>query len=89
MFKNRLSKEVEHLFSLSPDISDKQFSFNQIKGLPEPVQRYLKCALGENQSYISYARLRYGGSFWNKRWMTIKGEEYFTAENPGFVWTFR
>ena len=60
----------------------------QIKDLPIPVQRYLKYSLRENQSYISYVRLQHGGEFRaSKSWVSIKGEEYFTVQKPGFVWS--
>ena len=43
----------------------------------------------ENQSYIIYLRLKYNGYFKlspDQNRMPIKGEEYFTMQNPGFVW---
>ena len=89
MAKSQLEKNVERLFSLSQDVSDKVYTFEQIKGLPDPVQRYFRYALQENQPYISYVRLKHGGNFRLKpeqKWMSIKGEEYFTIQKIGLVW---
>lgn len=84
-FKN----EVEELFSQSNNISAKTFSYEQLSGLPEPVQRYFRHVLKEGQPYVSYVRLTHDGQFktgQDKDWVNIKGEQYFTAEKPGFIW---
>ena len=92
MPKSQLEKEIEKLFSSSEDISDQIYSYEQIKGLPDPVQRYFRYSLQENQPHISYVRLKHGGLFRTKedqKWMSIKGQEYFTVHPPGFVWSGR
>ena len=84
-----LKKDVRTLFSSSGDISKKTFSYKQLEGLPTPVQRYFRYALNDGQPYISYVRLKHNGTFKpseDKKWTSIKGEQYFTAENPGFLW---
>jgi hypothetical protein len=84
-FKN----EVKELFSLSKNISGKKFSYTQLHGLPEPVQRYFKHVLKEGQPYISYAAITHDGHFktgLDKGWIKIKGEQYATTEKPGFIW---
>jgi len=84
-----LSKEIEELFALSGDISAKTFDYDQLKDLPEPVQNYFRYALKEGQPYISYVRLKHTGFFKtakDKKWTRIKGEQYFTAQEPGFLW---
>ena len=87
--KLQFAKEIETLFSLSGNISNQAYNPTQIEDLPTPVKRYFNYSLNEGQKYISYLRLKHGGKFRtqpNQKWMTIKGEEYFTAEKPGFVW---
>ncbi|MBK0402194.1 hypothetical protein I5M27_04315 [Adhaeribacter sp. BT258] len=57
--------------------------------MPAPVQRYFRLVLPEGQTYISYVRLKHNGQFKSdleKDWMDINGEQYFTTQNPGFVW---
>jgi hypothetical protein len=85
----RFNREVKTLFSQSKNISDKTFNYEQLSGLPEPVQRYFKHVLKEGQSYVSYVRLIHDGQFksgHDKDWMNIKGEQYFSAEKPGYIW---
>jgi len=87
MMKSELDKDIERLFADSENISGKFYTSNQIKDLPLPVQKYFKYSLKENQPYVSYARLQHSGEFKaSKNWVSIKGEEYFTVQKPGFVW---
>lgn len=85
----QFSKEVKLLFSQSKSISYNTFSYQQLTGLPEPVQRYFKHILKDGQRYISYARITHDGQFktgFEKDWINIKGEQYATTEKPGFIW---
>lgn len=82
-------RKVKVLFLVSKDISSNIFWYNQLEGLPEPVQRYFKHVLKEGQPYISYVSLKHDGLFktgLDKKWIRIKGEQYFTTEKPGFIW---
>lgn len=84
-FKN----EVERLFSESGDLSAKIFSDGQLTDLPEPVGRYFRRVLKNNQPFISYVRLTHNGQFkagLDKDWANIRGEQYFTTKKPGFIW---
>jgi hypothetical protein len=86
---NQFSKQVNELFAQSKNISEKTFRQDQLIGLPEPVQRYFKHVLKEGQPYVSYVRLTHDGKFkmgLDKKWTKIKGEQYFTAEKPGYIW---
>ena len=85
----RFRKQVEELFAQSKSISNQKFSYKQLEGLPEPVQRYFKYVLKEGQPYISYIRLKHDGQFktgLDKDWEDITGEQYFTTGKPGFIW---
>ena len=89
ILSNQHNKEVAELFSLSEDISNRTFNYQQLDGLPEPVQRYFKHVLKDGQPFISYVRLIHDGQFKTgpkKDWIDIKGEQYFTTEKPGFIW---
>jgi len=87
MTRSESEKNIRNLFSSSTNISDKVYSSEQTRDLPDPVQRYFKYSLRENQHYISNARLKHGGKFNpGQKWFSIQGEEYFTIKNPGFVW---
>lgn len=84
-FKNK----VAELFAQSNNISGKIFKYEQLSGLPEPVQRYFRYVLKDGQPFISYVRLTHDGQFragLNKDFTNIEGEQYFTTEKPGFIW---
>lgn len=85
----QFNKEVKALFAQSKNISNKKFSYQQLEGLPEPVQQYFKHVLKDGQPYINYVRLKHNGQFktgLKNNWVNIEGEQYFTTENPGFIW---
>ena len=85
----QFSKQVKQLFAESKNISDRKFSYEQLKNLPKPVQKYFKHVMKEGQPYISNLRMTHDGQFKpgvDKDWVDIEGEEYFTAANPGFIW---
>ena len=85
----KFGREVQELFAQSKNISGQLFHKAQLDNLPEPVQRYFKHVLKEGQPYVSYVRLKHDGQFktgLKKDWVSIKGEQYFTTEKPGFIW---
>lgn len=89
MLNRRVTNEVKSLFSGSQHPRDEVFTHDQLSGLPAPVQRYFRYCLNEGQRYIACARLRHGGAFRTgegRKWMPIAGEEYFAAQEPGFLW---
>lgn len=84
-FKN----QVKILYSNALNISDKTYTISQLNGLPEPVQRYFKYVLKDGMSYISLVRLKHNGLFktnLKKAFINIKGEQYFSAQKPQFIW---
>lgn len=86
---SHLKECIKKLYVTSKNTSHNQFSFDQIKSLPSPVQRYFRYSLNEGQHYISDVRLIHDGKFRqneHQKWMPIKGEEYFSTEQPGFIW---
>jgi len=88
LFNSHVKENIERLSTTSKNISNTKFAFDQIKNLPVPVQRYFKYSLEEGQHYISYVKLKHEGQFRqneNQKWMPIKGEEYFSIEQPGLV----
>jgi hypothetical protein len=85
----KFKRKVKELLSISENISANVFGYKQLADLPEPVQRYFKHVLKEGQPYISYVSLKHDGQFktgLDKKWISIKGEQYFTTEKPGFIW---
>ncbi len=88
-FAVQFNNQVKTLFAQSENISNLKYHTSQLAGLPDPVQRYFKLVLKENQPYISYMRMTHDGQFktgLDKNWVNIKGEHYATTEKPGFIW---
>lgn len=83
------TKKVEKLYASTGNMETKYFNNSQLEGLPAPVKRYFQYALKDGMQYPSSLRLKHGGFFKlgkDKDWIKIKGEQYFTAEKPGFAW---
>lgn len=81
--------QVKNLFGNSRGSGSKVFSYRQLEGLPLPVQSYFRHVLKEGQEYAVSARVRHSGWFktgLDKDWIAIKGEQYYTADRPGFIW---
>ena len=92
MFGNRVAREIQELFASSGDISHNVFSYDQITELPPPVQGYLRYSLNEGQRYISCGRMKQDGLIRareGQRWQRLTAEQYFTTEEPGFIWHAR
>ncbi|MEM9676350.1 MAG: DUF6544 family protein, partial [Bacteroidota bacterium] len=82
-------EQVASLFAIAEKIPNTAFNYDQLEGLPTPVQQYFRFALPERHPYINTLRLRHSGRFKtgiDKGWIPIEGEEYFTAYPPGFIW---
>ncbi len=89
LFDKKITKDINILTEEGSKAQSKIFSFNDLEGLPEPVQRYFKYALKDEQEHIKFVRLKQVGKFRmkeNQSWMPIKAEQYFTTENPSFIW---
>jgi len=89
IFDKKVIKEIDILTKDGSKVQSKTFSFNDLEGLPEPVQRYFKYALRDGQEYIKFVRLKQIGEFRmkeNQGWVPIKAEQYFTTEDPAFIW---
>jgi hypothetical protein len=57
--------------------------------LPAPVRRYLDVAGAARHAPVSGVHLRHGGTFrpgLDRPWLPIRGEQWFSAGPPGFVW---
>ena len=88
MKRRRLARSVEHearaLFERSRGPATMS-----LDGLPPPVRRYLELAVRDTERPVSAVRLRHGGTFRTSldgAWMSIRGQQYFTADEPAFLW---
>ena len=84
----QLRRDVQGLFAAA-HAPAQTYHEAQLAGLPAPVQRYFRHVLTEGQPYLRGLRLRHGGQFktdLKKDWIAITGEQYITANPPGFIW---
>ncbi|TDE17991.1 DUF6920 family protein [Dyadobacter psychrotolerans] len=81
--------DVRRLYLNREKVSEKPFSYQQLDGLPVPVQKYFKHVLPEGRPAIQSVRMLQKGQFKTdikKDWIDIEGEQYVTTQKPGFVW---
>jgi len=86
-FGRRVAREARGMWAspTEPHAIDRE----RLGELPPPVRRYLARAVGARTVGARTVRLRHGGTFRPKldgAWLPIRGEEYFAADPPGFVW---
>jgi uncharacterized protein DUF6544 len=89
-FSRQVAGEARDLFARAaePPPVDRA----RLAALPPPARRYLEAALGARTRAVRTLRLRHGGTFRTSldgRWFPIRGEQYFAADPPGFVWRGR
>lgn len=88
-YHQRFSQDIEQLFSAVEPVAEQSFTYDQLAGLPVPVQRYFRHVVPEGYPYIRSVRLKHDGYFKTapgKGWTAIEGEQYFTTDPPGFIW---
>lgn len=88
-FLTRVATDVSELLSSpAPAVGPKEIAAKEAS-LPEPVRHYLHYAIPANAPAIRTVHLQHEGFFRLKPdspWLPIRGEQYFTAGCPGFVW---
>lgn len=89
IFKRKINNEVEELFKKSKKITPEFVTEEDIEGLPEPVQRYLRYTQIIGKEKIRTVRLKQKGFIRTKedqKWMPFDAEQYFTIDSPAFIW---
>ena len=84
----RLRRDVRRLFAAA-SFPTRIYHEAQLAGLPAPVQRYFRHVLPDGQPYLRGLRLHHGGQFktdLKKDWIAMEGQQYITADPPGFIW---
>ncbi len=85
--ERRVAREMRDLASLPPSSVARPAPGE----LPPPVARYRALAVGD-RAPVRTLRVRHGGTFRisaTAKASPIRGEQLFTADPPGFVWTGR
>ena len=89
--RRRIRHDVDGLFATMEDEQPLVVTEDDLVGLPEPVERWLRCSGIVGTIRPRAIRLRQRGEFRleGRRWMPFEAEEYFTTNPPGFVWAVR
>ncbi len=68
-------------------------SFEDLKGLPEPVRKYFRTVLTDGQPVVASARIVHRGKFnmseTEERWKPFTSDQAVTTNPPGFDWEAR
>ena len=89
-FNREVKSEVKKLFKNYKERKSEIISEDDIKVLPEPVQKFLRYTKIIGKEKIRTVRLKQGGYFRlkeNQKWMPIKAEQYYDADSVEFIWT--
>jgi uncharacterized protein DUF6544 len=86
-FRGRIAREARELWEREP--APRAIDRDRLQALPSPVRSYLAKAIGERTASVASVRFRHGGRFRPKLdgpWRPIRGEQYGSADPPGFLW---
>jgi hypothetical protein len=92
IFNKYIAREIDQLADLSGGGLPPIFTYDDLEGLPEPVETYFKYALRNGQEDVQFARLKQTGVFKSQEageWNYMEAEQYFATEDPAFVWFAR
>ncbi|MCW7080577.1 MAG: hypothetical protein OCU16_05725 [Candidatus Methanospirare jalkutatii] len=88
-FTKKAKEEAKGLFRDGEEVIPEIVTDEDIEGLPEPVQKYLKYTQIIGKEKIKTVRLKQSGNFRMKedqKWMPIKAEQYFNVDSVEFIW---
>ena len=88
VFNQKVEKEIEKLFSKVKNEGE-IVTKEDIDGLPANVKRWLKYTkvVGKEKIVSVYVKQKaYMRLEKDKPWMPVEAEQYFTTDEPGFIW---
>ncbi len=89
LFRRMVESDVRKIFGDSKSSEPDLVTEDDIKDLPEPVQRYLKYTKIIGREKIETVKLQYKGIFRlreDQKGMPLKVEQYYKTDPPSFVW---
>ena len=86
--RSEIDRDVDRLFAAMDDEQPRVIAEDDLVGLPEPVQRWLRYSGVIGRARPRAVRLKQRGEFRleGRDWMPFEAEEYYTTNPPGFVW---
>lgn len=91
-FQKESRKEAVQMFSLQTNAKEQIIGSENIDSLPAPVKKWLIHSGVAGREKINTVRLQQSCSMLSSpggKWSPAESFQYFTVENPGFVWTVR
>ncbi|MBT2732958.1 DUF6544 family protein [Carnobacterium sp. ISL-102] len=88
LFNRSVENEIKELFSRTKTKSTIVTKTN-IEALPKNVQKWLEYSRIVGKENIMAVRLKQKAAMrlgTDKQWMSVQAEQYFTTEEPGFIW---
>lgn len=88
LFKNKVKNEVKALYDLV-DQQEEIVQKDDLANLPEPVKKWLEYAQVIGKEKIYAARIKQKAEIRlepNSNWMAVEAKQYFSVQNPGFIW---
>lgn len=89
IFIKQAAVSANNLLKNSDEEKSKSIDINDIQSLPYPVQKWLINSNALGRDRIKTVRLKQKGQMRTKKdgpWMPTTAEQYFTVDEPGFVW---
>lgn len=88
-FNQKVRNKVEELFKKIKETKPEIGTETDVEELPEPVQKWLRNSQIIGKEKIFTVRLKQKGLIRTKEgqpWMPAEAEQYFTIDEPGFLW---
>jgi hypothetical protein len=85
-----VAREIDEMFARSKGVQPGVFTEADLRGLPDPVQHWLRYSGVVGKEKVTAVRLKQRGqmrSTADRPWMPIEAEEYYTTDPPAFVWS--
>ncbi|WP_053367653.1 DUF6544 family protein [Bacillus sp. FJAT-27245] len=89
IFIKQAEESANSLLNDQKAVSSETITDNDLIDLPSPVQKWLHKSNAVGRERIQTVRLKQEGQMRTKKdgpWMATKAEQYFTVDEPGFVW---
>lgn len=91
-FKQNINKEIKTILSEQSTPTSEIVGKESLTNLPYPVQNWLMHSGVVGKEKIHSVRLHQSGSMLTKpggKWMPAVSEQYFTVDNPAFLWSVK
>lgn len=92
LFDQKVKKEVREFFNINMDNKDEIIQKTDLEGLPRSVQKWLEYSQVIGKEKIRTVRSKQKAVMRMKEgqpWMPVEAEQYFTIDQPGFIWKAR